>query len=69
MKNKTGIFHVFTNGHDEYFTNTDGGEKSAEECFNIFVKQYGCARLYFRAKGQNEENDGDCIKSEGDYPL
>ena len=68
MKNKTDIFHVFTTGHDEYFTPAEGGEEAANRCFSEFKKQYGCARLYYRAKGANEEDDGDCIKSFGPYP-
>lgn len=67
--NKTDIWHVFTNGHDEFFTPEDGGEKAARDCFNTFTVQYGCARLYFRARGDDEDNDGDCIATWGAYPV
>lgn len=67
--NKTDIYHVFTNGYDEYFTPAEGGGKAARACFKRFVKEYGCARLYYRAKGEDEENDGDCIKSAGNFPY
>jgi len=67
-KNRTDIWHVFTNGHDEYFTPAEGGEKSARECFAMFSEQYGCARLYFRAKGNDEEDDGECIETYGSFP-
>lgn len=55
------IYHVFTNNHDEYFTD----KRLAFECFELFVLEYGNARLYEQT---NEEDDGDCIKSHGNYP-
>ena len=67
-KNKTDIWHVFTTGHDEYFTPAEGGEEAAQVCFKRFVSEYGCARLYYRAKGADEMGDGDCIAAEGPYP-
>ncbi len=68
MKNKTDVWHVFTNGHDEYYTPAEGGERRARECYAQFVADYGCARLYHRAKGADEEADGDCIAAHGEYP-
>jgi len=68
MKNKTDIYHVFSNGCDEYFTPAEGGQKAAEVCFKSYVEMWGCARMYYRAKGDDEENDGECIKSSGVYP-
>ena len=67
-KNKTDIYHVFTTGYDEYFTPAEGGEKAARKCFNRFKREYGCARMYFRAVGEDEENDGDCIEAAGPFP-
>jgi Tfp pilus assembly protein PilF len=69
MKNKTDIWHVFTNGHDEYFTPAEGGEKAARAYFEKCKKTTDAARLYFRAAGQDEENDGDCIESYGGFPF
>ena len=68
MKNKSDIWHIFTDGHDVYFTPAEGGEKAARACFNRFKKEYGAARLYFRAKGADEEDDGDCVLSFGAFP-
>lgn len=69
MKNKTDIWHVFTNGYDEYFTPAEGGQEAALRCFRAFKFQYGAARLYYRAKGSDEDDDGVCIKSFGPFPM
>ena len=68
MKNKTDIWHVFTDSHDEYYTPAEGGERRARERYAQFMADYDCARLYHRKKGENEESDGDCIASDGRYP-
>ena len=65
MKNKTDIYHVFTNGYDEYFTD----EKAARACFFSFSEDYGTARLYIKYKGEDEDKDGDCLESYGDFPY
>ena len=68
MKNKTDIWHVFSTGEDYYFTPAEGGEKAARKCFNALVIDNGCARMYYRAAGADEMDDGDCIEAAGPYP-
>lgn len=57
-------YHVFTNGWDDYFYNY----KEANKAFKVMAKEYGCARMYLKRKGTDEDCDGDCIRSEGAFP-
>lgn len=59
-------YHIFSNEVDEWTTNY----QKAVKIFNIFVKRYGCARLY----AEEREEDGEllnewCVKLYGEYPL
>lgn len=56
------VYHIFTNNTDEYLTD----KKEAVKLFQEWAKEYGCARLY---ESKTIDEDGDCIMSEGEYPL
>lgn len=62
-------YHIFTNNFDEWTDN----KKEALAIFKDFVKECGTARLYeFDTASEDEDGvyqDGDCIKSFGEYPL
>ena len=59
-------YHVFTNNQDEWFNNL----AEAEELFNEWAGENGCARLY----EEEREEDGElinenCINAIGSYPM
>ena len=58
------IYHIFTNNFDEYCDD----KKEAIKIFNQFKEECGCARLY-EMNSDNEDDNGDCIRSFGEYPL
>lgn len=64
------LFHVFTDGEDEYVET----EKEARLIAKRWLKEYGRyanIRIYHQTEWNAEEGifeDGDCIYSRGSYP-
>lgn len=61
-------YHIFTNNLDEWTNDLD----EANALFDEWAKEYGCCRLYaieVKLPETDEENDGDCIRSVGEYPY
>lgn len=62
------LFHVFTDGRDEWFNAKTKALKLGRE----WAKEYGCARVYHETEWNKEDGifeDGDCIYSKGEYPY
>ena len=61
------MYHVFTNGRDEYIEDKEKALKLANE----WLEENGCVRVY-EQKEWNEEDgifaDGDCVVSKGNFP-
>lgn len=62
------LFHVFTDGKDEWLTTKTKALKLGRE----WAKEYGCARVYHETEWNENEGifeDGDCIYSKGSFPY
>lgn len=58
-------YHIFTNNTDEHTNDL----KEAEEIFNQYIVDYGCARLYEETRDEDDELlEENCIKTHGQYP-
>lgn len=62
------LFHVFTDGRDEWLPKKTKALKLGRE----WAKENGCARVYHETEWNETEGifeDGDCIYSKGSYPY
>ena len=64
VERDTHLACVHTNGYDDYFYSY----KDAKAAFDDMVGYYGCARMYFKKAGIQEDSDGDCVENHGPFP-
>lgn len=66
LPTKETVYHIFTNGSDEWLTEKEGAFK----VFKDWKKEFGTARLYSTVwdKVEGTYEDEDCLESYGSFP-